>query len=203
VLDDPDIPPPGGVGIGRGAEYVVDVDGAPGGVVGAAGRGGGGAAGRAGGGVAGRAGAVVAGGVVGRAGGAAGFGAAGFAAAGFLVALALRAGAAFLAAFLRPAVFFLAAALRAVLRAAVLRVAALRAPARFFVADFRLLFVPKVAFARFIAEVAARFIFFRAVAAPDFLFLFVDFAMMSSSLPRLPLWTKRAHNKTHPAGLVA
>jgi hypothetical protein len=102
-------------------------------------------------------------------------GAAGFA-AGF--------GAAFLAAFLRPVARF--AALRpavrffaAALRATVLRAAPLRAPARFLAVDFRLAFLPPMAaFARFIAAVAARFIFFKAVVAPELLLRFLDFAMV-------------------------
>jgi hypothetical protein len=221
----PDIPPPGGVGIGRGAEYVVDVDGGVGGAdgVGDAGRGGtgeadcgrggmvvagaagrGGAAGRAGGGVAGRGG----GGAVGRGGGVAGraTGVAGRAAVGCAGTAGLAAGlrAAFLAV-LRAAVFFFAAALRAavlrpVARAAVLRLAALRAPARFFAVDFVFFLLPSAAPARRMAEVAARFIFFKAAAVPELLFRLLDLAMIGPpSLPRLALWTKRAHNKTHPS----
>src|SRR5215475_9266705 len=146
----------------------------------------GGVAGRAGGGVAGRAIGGAGGGVIGRAGGATGLGAAGFGAAG-VAAAALRAflGAeAFLAALRAPAARFLAvlrpaATLRVVRRAAVLRVAALRA------------------LARFIAEVAARFIFF-SVPAPELRFL-LDFAMIIVlHVASLSLWTKRAHNKTLP-----
>ena len=204
--DDPDVPPPGGVGIGRGDEYVVvDEGGDAGGdagraglMAGGAGRaaGMGGADGR-GGGVDGRAIGVLAGGVIGRGGGvtgragegtglgAAGRGGAALGAAA-LGAAALRAdfGAAFLAVFLAAflavflAVFLRPAALR-VERFAVLRVAALRAPARFLALDFFFFFElpPRAAFARFIAEVAAFFIFFRAVAAPERLFL-LDFAMI-------------------------
>jgi len=85
---------------------------------------------------------------------------------------------------------FLAAAFLAVLRA-VLRFAAvlvrfpfaqpptLRETFRFLAADFPLFFFPpSAAFARFIAAVAALFIFFNAAAAPDLVFLFLDFAMI-------------------------
>src|SRR5262249_55803077 len=114
----------------------------------------------------------------------------------FLAAAAFLAEAAFLAV-LRAAVF-LAVALRAgALRAAVLRVAALRAPARFFALDFAF-FLPSVAPARRMAAVAARFIFFKAAAAPELLFRLLDLAMIGPpSLPRLALWAKRAYNKTH------
>jgi hypothetical protein len=116
-------------------------------------------------------------------GGAAGLAAAGLAAAGFL-AFALLAGAAFLAAFLAVflAVFlradvFLAAFLRPVVRRAALRTLRLAAPARFLAADLRLVFLaPRPA--RRIAEAAALFIFLKAAAAPELLFLFLDFAMI-------------------------
>jgi hypothetical protein len=55
----------------------------------------------------------------------------------------------------------------------------LRETLRFLAADFLFFFVPpSAAFARFIAAVAALFIFFNAVPAPDLVFLFLDFAMI-------------------------
>jgi hypothetical protein len=241
VGEAPAVPPPGGVGIGRGEEYVVDDDGgaegaAGGGVTGRAGGVLGGVAGRAGGvpgpgdmagrggmpglgagagragagdeagraegmpddgGVAGRAAGVLIGGrgagvVAGRGAGArfagAVFGAAFL--AGAALAVLLRFAVAFLAAFLavlRPAAFLpralraadlRPAALRVVPRAAVLR-AALRAPPRDLAADLRFVFLraPSAAWARFIAAVAAFFIFFKAVAVPALRFLLLDLAM--------------------------
>src|SRR5262249_62051471 len=62
---------------------------------------------------------------------------------------------------------------------AVLRPGALRAPARDFAADLRFVFLPapSAAWARFIAAVAAFFIFFKAVAVPALRFLLLDLAM--------------------------
>jgi hypothetical protein len=94
----------------------------------------------------------------------------------------LRAAVRFLAEALRPAALR-PAALRAVPRRAFFGAADLRAPARFLAVDFRfaLFFFPNAAPARRMAAEAARFIFFKAVAAPELLFLFLDFAMVDSS----------------------
>src|SRR5262249_56379238 len=62
----------------------------------------------------------------------------------------------------------------------------------------RFFLAPRPPVARFIAEVAARFIFFRVPAAPLLRFL-LDFAMIVLHVASPSLWTKRAHNKTRPA----
>ena len=99
---------------------------------------------------------------------------------------ALLRAAFFGAAFFFAAFFFAAlrpTALRAVLRVAVLRFAA------FLALDLRLAFLPppRAAVARFIAAVAARFIFFKVSEAPLLLLRFLDLAMVVLLVASAPL----------------
>jgi hypothetical protein len=93
----------------------------------------------------------------------------------------------FFAVFFAPVLRFLALPLRAAGRA-VLRAAALReAFLALFFLPLRFGPPPRAAWARFMAAVAARFIFLRALAAPELRFL-LDFAMIvPPALPRRQL----------------